>query len=884
MFGAGYVGLVTGTCFADLGHEVVIRDVVPERIERLRAGEIPIYEPGLDKVLERNADRVSFALDVREAVEGADFLYVAVGTPPLESGDADLSAVWSVIDELPADLLGRPILIMKSTVPVGTGDNVRARLDARGLTNIGYVSNPEFLAEGSAVVDFMNPDRIVVGAFESEDAERVVDLHAGIETEFVRTDVSSAELVKLAANAFLSTRISFINEIANVCDLVGADVVDVAKGVGLDHRLGPHFLRAGIGFGGSCLVGDETVLVRRNGRTQLQSLAALYDEVDPGQSVEVLSWSPDDDGAAYYPVDLVTRRPYRGDVLEIRTKMGRRVTVTPDHPLVTRDGLKLAEQLTNEDWLPVAQGLASEPCLRPRILNVVGVFEAAGLEPASVIVRPHPDELSVLTSRDPGDIGPARFRDIRYGRASRSHELAQLDVELEDAHFSTSRSGNYVPASFVTDAEFWRIAGLYLAQGHGELSPNHRLSWSFQPEREMSLVNDVVAFWRSRGTCARFHRSAAAANVFVHSRLHAHWWAEQFGTHSHNKRLPDAIWDATENAKRAVLAGLWLGDGSWSYMNQGPSVVLQYGTVSRELADGMLRLLGDLGIVARLKVGRVKKSTRDTYWFVVSGANQIEQLLDFVPQASRQPIIDSISRQAKRIAPAGYRREGNAAWVRVVAVDRRPYSGHVYSMEVEPTHTFVTTHGLVISNCFPKDVTSLKQLAGNSGYQFMLLHAVWEVNELQKRRVVQKLQKHLGSLRGKTVALLGLAFKPNTDDMREAPSRVIAYRLLSEGAAVRAWDPVARPDDLHGIEISDSILDAVRDADAAVIVTEWPELASIASAEVRDAMARPIIVDGRNLLDPVATRAAGFIYEGIGRPRHASPPEPQAAPDPELSL
>jgi UDPglucose 6-dehydrogenase len=181
-------------------------------------------------------------------------------------------------------------------------------------------------------------------------------------------------------------------------------------------------------------------------------------------------------------------------------------------------------------------------------------------------------------------------------------------------------------------------------------------------------------------------------------------------------------------------------------------------------------------------------------------------------------------------------------------------------------------------------VTSLKQLAGNSGYQFMLLHAVWEVNELQKRRVVQKLQKHLGSLRGKTVALLGLAFKPNTDDMREAPSRVIAYRLLSEGAEVRAWDPVARPDDLHGIELSDSILDAVRDADAAVIVTEWPDLAAVASPEVRDAMARPVIVDGRNLLDPVATRAAGFIYEGIGRPRHASPPEPQAAPDPELSL
>src|SRR3954454_20134108 len=430
MFGAGYVGLVTGSCFADLGHDVVIRDVVPERIERLRAGEIPIYEPGLDQVVERNRDRLTFTTDINDAVDGAEFLYVAVGTPPTESGDADLRAVWSVVDELPDGLPGRPIVVMKSTVPVGTGENVRRRLDARGLANVGYVSNPEFLAEGSAVQDFMNPDRIVVGSFEPEDGDRVVELHRGIDTEVVRTDVPSAELVKLAANAFLSTRISFINEIANVCDLVGADVVDVARGVGLDHRLGPHFLRAGIGFGGSC---------------------------------------------------------------------------------------------------------------------------------------------------------------------------------------------------------------------------------------------------------------------------------------------------------------------------------------------------------------------------------------------------------------------------------------------------------------FPKDVTALKQLAGNSGYQFMLLQAVWEVNELQKRRVVQKLMKHLGSLHNKSIALLGLAFKPNTDDMREAPSRVIAYRLLSEGAEVRAWDPVAHPNDLPGIELSDSVLDAVRDADAAVIVTEWPELSTLATPEVRDAMAQPLIIDGRNLLDPVATIAAGFAYEGIGRPRHASPAEPGRA-------
>jgi UDPglucose 6-dehydrogenase len=873
MFGAGYVGLVTGACFAELGHEVTIRDVVPEKIEQLRAGEIPIYEPGLDEVIDRNRDRIHFTLDVEDAVDGAEFLYVAVGTPPLESGDADLSYVWSVVDQLPADIPGRPVVVMKSTVPVGTGEVVRRRLDARGLTNVGYVSNPEFLAEGSAVSDFMSPDRIVVGSFEAEDGDRVVGLHQGIETEIVRTDVSSAELVKLAANAFLSTRISFINEIANVCDLVGADVVDVARGVGLDHRLGPHFLRAGIGFGGSCLVGSETVLVRLRGQTRLLTLATLYDEAEPGEEIEILSWRRDGDGAEFLPVEVLTQRAYSGDVLEVRTKMGRRITVTPDHPFVTRDGLKLAEQLTNEDWLPIAQGLDAPARTRPQILNVVGEYE--GVE--DVTVRPHASEL-VGVERG-ASMSPQRFHDIRRSGALRMYEAAELDVEIDDAFVGTARNGTYVPATIIADAAFWRIVGFYLAEGHLAVDGRrHRLCWSFNHTGEDELVAEVAGFWASRGVKATVRCTATAMSVSVSSRILGSWWTTVLGlgTNAYTQRVPDLIWDEPEDHKRALLAGAWLGDGSWSYINKGPSVALEYGTVSRELADGLLRLLGDLGIVARLKVGRTAKSTVAAFWLVVSGADQVERLLDLVER--RDELAETLTK-TKRISPTGYKRGENAAWVRVVSIDRKRYEGYVYSMEVEPTHTFVSTAGLAMSNCFPKDVTALKQLAGNSGYQFMLLQAVWEVNELQKRRVVQKLVKHLGALHGKRIALLGLAFKPHTDDMREAPSRVIAYRLLSEGAEVRAWDPVAHPGDLPGIEQADSILDAVRDADAAVIVTEWPELKELASQEVRDAMARPVIVDGRNLLDPEAARAAGFVYEGIGRPRHASPAEPVRNPE-----
>jgi UDPglucose 6-dehydrogenase len=259
VFGAGYVGLVTGACLAELGHEVVVRDVVEAKVDALRDGVVPIHEPGLDELLERNRERLTFTTDVAEAVHDAGVVYIAVGTPPTYSGDADLSDVWTVVDELP-QVERRVVLAMKSTVPVGTGRAVRHRLDDRGLENVGYVSNPEFTAEGTAVDDFMTPDRIVIGAFDDEDGDVVAALHAGIDATIVRTDVASAEMVKLASNAALMTRVSFINEIANVCEATGADVVAVAAAVGLDHRIGSSFLRAGIGYGGSCFPKDSLAL------------------------------------------------------------------------------------------------------------------------------------------------------------------------------------------------------------------------------------------------------------------------------------------------------------------------------------------------------------------------------------------------------------------------------------------------------------------------------------------------------------------------------------------------------------------------------------------------------------------------------------------------
>src|SRR2546430_5924755 len=208
VFGAGYVGLVTGACFAELGHVVTIRDVVPEKIEALRAGRVPIFEPCLEELIERNRERLSFTLDVGEAIAGAELVYVCVDTPPTYSGDADLSRVWTVVDELPeATDVERPLLVMKSTVPVGTGEKVRHALDTRGLGHVGYVANPEVTAEGSAVQDFLHPDRIVIGSVEPADGDRGEAPHVGVDAPGGRAGVDSAEMGKLAPNGVLLTRV-----------------------------------------------------------------------------------------------------------------------------------------------------------------------------------------------------------------------------------------------------------------------------------------------------------------------------------------------------------------------------------------------------------------------------------------------------------------------------------------------------------------------------------------------------------------------------------------------------------------------------------------------------------------------------------------------------
>jgi UDPglucose 6-dehydrogenase len=288
VIGTGYVGLVTAAGFAELGNEVWCVDVDAEKIDRLQRGEVPIYEPGLAESLARSRERLHFSTELAPALEHARLLFVAVGTPPTYSGDADLSAVHSVVDAMPAS--NRHALVMKSTVPVGTGASIKRLFAERGKSGFTYVSCPEFLKEGSALEDFLHPDRVVVGDDGDWAGDAVVELYAPLKAPLVRTDIHSAEMVKLAANAFLATKISFINEIANVCEETGADVLEVARGMGLDRRIGSHFLRPGIGYGGSCFPKDVSALKQLAGNSgyHFQLLTAVI-EVNELQKRRVMS-------------------------------------------------------------------------------------------------------------------------------------------------------------------------------------------------------------------------------------------------------------------------------------------------------------------------------------------------------------------------------------------------------------------------------------------------------------------------------------------------------------------------------------------------------------------------------------------------------------------
>lgn len=662
VIGSGYVGLVTGTCFADLGNKVVTVDIDERKIAKLKQGEMPIYEPGLEELVERNvkADRLNFTTSYEEGLKDADFVFICVGTPSAVDGEADLKYVRAAAQTI-AEKMTKPLIVVnKSTVPVGTGDWTADIIRSAQPTPIQFavVSCPEFLREGSAISDFMNPDRNVFGSTDHEAAEQVARLYEALGAPAVITDIRTAEMIKYASNAFLATRISFINEISVICERLGADVMEVARGMGYDKRIGPHFLNAGVGYGGSCFSADETIFTLNSPNVVAERIEDLFNKVD-GESIQgdvvtvkvpdgkrVLAFDLNTGQTTLANVQALTRRNYQGLMVTIKTSMGREMNVTADHPVIL---------------------------YQPQGFEIVPAINVA-----------------------PGD-------------------------------------------------------------------------------QVMALM-----------------------------------------------KLPESI---TFDAPVANINELDV-----------------YETTDKPEADSLILWLQTQGIMAAI----------ETY------VNEDMQIAYRV----LQPVLAGISQPIFRTSIEDYQ------VLTVETVTYSPVDTVVYSLETS-TRTLIGAQGLVLDNCFPKDVKALANMALVHGTHPQLLNAVMEINDFQRKHLGMKIRTMLGdSVHGKVVGMLGLAFKPNTDDIRDAPALTVARTLLNQGAIVRAYDPVAMENvkaELPGIELVDDPYKVADGADILVIMTEWNEFKQLDMQRVKSLLKEPLLVDGRNIYKPETMRELGFVYRGVGR-------------------
>ncbi len=378
VIGVGYVGLVTGVCLADLGNRVVCVDIAEGKIEKLKQGEMPIYEPGLEDLVERNvnAGRLTFTTSYSEGLERAEFVFIAVGTPEGVDGEADLRYVRMAARSIAEEMAHPMVIVNKATVPVGTGDWVAdlLRQYRNGNADFAVVSNPEFLREGSAISDFLAPDRVVLGSLDRDAAEKVAQLYLPLRTTIMITDLRTAEMIKYASNAFLAARISFINEIANICEALGADVKEVATGMGYDERIGHGYLDAGVGFGGSCFPKDVkalTYMAETKGRHP-QLLRAVMDINDDQRRQIVRKLDEALDGLQEKTVGLLglAFKPNTDDMREA--------------PAVYIAEMLMAEGATVRGYDPVAEEVAQR--VLPEVHLSDGVYELADGCDALVVV------------------------------------------------------------------------------------------------------------------------------------------------------------------------------------------------------------------------------------------------------------------------------------------------------------------------------------------------------------------------------------------------------------------------------------------------------------------------------------------------------------------
>jgi UDPglucose 6-dehydrogenase len=905
--GVGYVGLVTGTCLADLGHRVVCLDVNAERVENLKKAIMPIYEPGLEEIVRRNvnAGRLSFTTSYADAINGtspeaaAEFVFIAVGTPSAVDGKADLDYVQQAAESI-ADVMDHPLIVVnKSTVPVGTGDWTADIIRSKQKRSVKFnvVSNPEFLREGSAIYDFMQPDRIVLGSLERDAAEKVAQLYLPLRATLMITDLRTAEMIKYASNAFLATKISFINEIANICEELGADVKEVATGMGFDKRIGRAFLDAGVGYGGSCFEGSETIFTLNSPNIAAEKLETMFETAgDPfqGESVQVVT--PTDKRVLAFELETgrptlanitaITRRPYAGTMVNLITSMGRSLRVTADHPVIinSTSGFEIlpAASVAPGDQL---MALCELPGVEaPHDLNLIELLRGTELE-NDVYVSPIDQSFSEQYDRFAAHV-PSDFLQYpneikRHNRMSLSlfrhlRESGALQISDEKLQLYTAKgAATKINAVIAIDADFMRLCGYYLAEGYISHDTGRagavrgRVGFSFN-ENEKEYIDDTQRILACWGLKFIERNSTHALTTIVSSRIFV-WLLRDVlkcGTRSNDKSLPRLAFNVSADLRHELLRGAFSGDGAVTPVQDGKNLMLEYATVSKALADGLTLLLQTLGIVPSIRIRWMNKSTQVAYILRVSGYAQLEMLQNVFGDKRRDQIVTVLAGYQRHIKQRGFSRLGTYAALTVQAVEYQEVETTVYSLETS-TGTVIASSGLICHNCFPKDVLALAHMAKERGRHPQLLQAVMDINADQRNHIVSKVRELVGgSVKGKKIGVLGLAFKPNTDDMRDAPAIDIINALESEGASILAYDPVAMSvakQMMPNLKTVDNPYDAAAGCDALILLTEWNEFKQLDFYKLKTAMKSPALIDARNVYEPDKMAQAGFNYRGVGR-------------------
>ncbi len=894
VLGLGHVGLPTAVGFAELGYQVIGTDSDAKKVETIAQGRSPFYEPELEPLLRKNlaTGRLRVTTDVGEAVRASDILFVCVGTPQRPDGSADLSQVEAVIRTVAENLNGYKLIVEKSTVPVQTAQWIKRTLIRYAGSNATFdvASNPEFLREGTAIHDFFHPDRIVIGVESERAKEWLLELYRPLNAPIVVTDLNTAEIIKHAANSFLALKISFINMVADLCEATGADVVKVAEGIGLDPRIGKHFLQAGVGFGGYCFDGAETSFTLNSPYLIARPMSELFRIAKQNPPRFVLSFDPILRRSTIVRLIALTCRDYEGEFVRIKTRMGRQITVTADHPIVLYD--KHADTFKVVEACKVRPGnlmlaVVDVPVLvTEKFVDLLPYLAHSHLA-CSVKVRPKNHSLRDLPKevfRQIPQTNPQKRYDFRWRNYMPlwAYDCLRRNGAIKDGDlllFTAKGKPTYCPSRFPVDKDFMRLIGYYIAEGCIVADKGHngivreRVNFTFGAH-ETEYLNDLRRILRRYGIRYLERRSGNSVTIVVSSKVFAFLFRDvlKCGTRSEDKRLPQIAFNVDKPLRLALLQGLFSGDGSISPLNGGRIACLEYATVSKPLADGVILLLHSLGIIASLKTCWMRKSKQPTYIVRVSGLRQMKQLFSVFGQKKGNTLREILSRYQREIRPNGYHRYGDFIALPVISVERFYDRREVYSMETE-NGLLVAGSGLVVHNCLPKDLKAFIRIAEEHNVDFSLLKEVERINEARIDRFIRKVQKALWVLKDKTLAIWGLAFKPNTDDIREAPSLKIIRRLLDEGANLRLYDPAAMenvrqvfPEDPTRLVYCQGALEAATSAHAILLVTEWEEFRQMDWHQVRQVVALPIVIDGRNCLDPTKLQEAGFEYYGMGRP------------------